>query len=106
MLGWFKKKFGKQTAASDAVEPELSREAIEEGGVSAPPVETPPEPAVEPTVVESGEPLVVVDKPVAGADEPVAVEAAAEEHVRGEEAEPIVELLTVEIGRASCRETV
>jgi fused signal recognition particle receptor len=96
MLGWFKKKFGKQTAASDAVEPELSREAVEEGGVSAPPVETPPEPAVEPTVVESGEPVVVVDEPVAGADEPVAVEAAAEEHVRGEEAEPIVEPLTVE----------
>jgi fused signal recognition particle receptor len=72
MLGWFKKKFGKQTAAPDAVEPELSPEAL-----------------VEPAVVESGE-------PVADAEAAFAVEAVADEQIKVEVSVPLVEPLTLE----------
>jgi fused signal recognition particle receptor len=90
MLGWFKKKFGKQTAPPDAVEPELSPEAVEEILSSAPLVEPPPpESTAEPTVVESGEPVAV-------AEEPLAEDAVADEQVKVEVAGPIVESLTIE----------
>ena len=59
MLGWFKKKFGKQPAASEPAEAELGgqgAEAVEETAISVVPVETPaPELAVEPAIVASGE---------------------------------------------------
>ena len=94
MLGWFKKKFGKQTAAPEAVEPELSPEAVEEVLSSAPLVEPPPpESTVEPTVVESGEPVAV-------AEEPIAVDAVADEQVMVEVAVPVVEPLTPEADTA------
>lgn len=65
MLGWFKKKFGKQPAAPEPAEPDLSgqgTEAVEETAVSEVIVETPaPELAVEPAIVESGEAVVAED---------------------------------------------
>ena len=62
MLGWFKKKFGKQPVAPEPAEPELSgqgTETVEETAVSVVPVETPaPELVVEPAIVVSGEAVV------------------------------------------------
>jgi fused signal recognition particle receptor len=85
MLGWFKKKFGKQTTAPEVVEPELSPEAGDEIFSSAPLVEPPPpESTVEPTVVESGEPVAV-------AEDPIAVDAVADEQVMVEVAVPVPE---------------
>jgi len=85
MLGWFKKKFGKQPAAPEPAEPELSgqgEEAVEETAVSEVIVETPApaELAVEPAIVESGE--AVADDGESVEDEPVIeplVEKAPEE---------------------------
>jgi fused signal recognition particle receptor len=95
MLGWFKKKFGKQTTAPEAVEPELSPDTVEEFLSSAPSVVEPPPPesTVEPTVVESGE-------PVAAVEEPLAVDAVADEQVKVEVAVPVVEPLTLEADTA------
>ncbi len=94
MLGWFKKKFSKQTAAPDAVEPELSQEPVEEDLSSAPLVEPPPpETPVEPVIVESGE-------PVADAEAPIAVDAVAAEQVNVEVSVPMVELSTLDADTA------
>jgi fused signal recognition particle receptor len=69
MLGWFKKKFGKQPVAPEPAEPELSGQGTE-AAVSVVPVETPaPELVVEPAIVESGEAVADDGEPVA--DEPV-----------------------------------
>ncbi|WP_319588416.1 signal recognition particle-docking protein FtsY [uncultured Desulfobulbus sp.] len=89
MLGWFKKKFGKQTADPDAIEADLRQEPVEEVLSSTPLVEPPPESIVEPTVVES-------DEPVAVAKEPLAVDAVADEQVMVEVAVPVVEPSTLE----------
>jgi len=67
MLGWFKKKFGKQTTA-EAEEPGSSIQPVGEEAVTAVEVETPPEPVAVPPVVES-------EAAAAVADEPAEVEA-------------------------------
>jgi len=85
MLGWFKKKFGKQPAASEAIEPEPSEQAsAEEVAVATAPGEMPPEPVGAPPVVESEAPAVVADEPagaeaVAGAEGEPPMPPAAEE---------------------------
>ncbi len=75
MLGWFKKKFGKQTVAAEPVEPELQRETVATECVVA--VEND---AVIPAVtVEQG--TAALEQPVVATDEPGSEEAAVEEPV-------------------------
>lgn len=78
MLGWFKKKFGKQTDAPEVAEPEQQGEAaVAEESVVSVGVEAPaPAPAVEALPAEQPEAIVievVADEEVATAMEPAAV---------------------------------
>lgn len=82
MLGWFKKKFGKQTDVPQAVEPEQQEAAaaVEASVVAAPAEAPPPEPAVQPAVEEPE--IVAPAGEVPPVEEP---DAAVMEEVSGEE---------------------
>ena len=83
MLGWFKKKFGKQTATAESVETEPQQEAREEARVA--PVEdvvtAPAEEAVEQSAAE-------LEQPVVETGEAVGEETVAEEPAEPEPVEP------------------
>ena len=88
MLGWFKKKFGKQASVPEAVEPEQPQEpAVVEEAIAVPALAVePPEPTVEPTVEPAAEP-VVFEPVVEASPEEDSVAAAME--VAADEAGPV-----------------
>ena len=92
MLGWFKKKFGKQTNSSETVEPEQVQAAAETVINAAPTAEiTPPEPTGEPTLVDS-------DERVLTPEELLAVNATADIPERSQVVEPLVMPSPIEAG--------